>query len=116
MTWILLIVCTGFAIVRFYVPVHGINNADVFKDMAHLFVGGLFGAAIYATVAAWRISADIEQLEQLDHTNSDYTQAVRDYILILVAAHVHAKTMATQLWVMAVGLTVVEVVAFFTRG
>jgi hypothetical protein len=26
-----------------------INQADVFKDLAHCFVGGLFGAAFYST-------------------------------------------------------------------
>lgn len=35
-----------FAIARFVVPVEGaVSQPDIFKDFAHLFVGGLFGAA-----------------------------------------------------------------------
>lgn len=34
-----------FGILRFVLPASGeINQADIYKDCAHLFVGGLFGA------------------------------------------------------------------------
>lgn len=69
-----LAVAVTFGVLRFVVPVEGkIDHADVFKDLAHLFVGGCFGAAIYAR-SEWR------------------------------------------LWAIAVGLTVLEVVAFFVRA
>jgi hypothetical protein len=29
---------------RFVMPSHGIHTEDIFKDIAHLYVGGLFGA------------------------------------------------------------------------
>lgn len=44
--WIVLALCLMFAILRFTLPVHGLNFAATFKDLAHLFVGGVFGAAI----------------------------------------------------------------------
>lgn len=62
-----------FGILRFTLPVEGrIEHADIFKDLAHVFVGGLFGAAI-------------------------------------------AKNNDRCLWIVAVGLTVLEVVAFIVR-
>lgn len=44
--WIVLALCVVFAVLRFTLPVHELNFADTFKDLAHLFVGGVFGAAI----------------------------------------------------------------------
>lgn len=36
-----------FSILRFVVPVSGkVNRADIFKDLAHIWVGVLLGAAI----------------------------------------------------------------------
>lgn len=34
-----------FAGLRFILPSQGLNRKAVFKDLAHLWVGGLFGAA-----------------------------------------------------------------------
>ncbi len=68
---ILLAVCILFGGLRFVVPVSGIHAADTFKDAAHVFVGGLFGAAI--------------------------------------------ATRRRDLWAMAVGLTLVEIVAALVR-
>lgn len=43
----LIIVSILFGIARFVVPVSGqINQADIFKDMAHLWIGFVFGNAI----------------------------------------------------------------------
>lgn len=36
-----------FGFMRFAMPSHGLNFDDVFKDVAHVFVGGLFGAYLY---------------------------------------------------------------------
>ena len=68
--WLLFAIVLAFAVARFLVPAVPIDLAvtGVFKDFAHLFVGGLFGAWL----ATWE----------------------RKYLLL------------------AVGLTVVEVVAF----
>lgn len=71
--FIVVVITLGFAVSRFLVPVSGtVEKKDIYKDLAHVFVGGLFGAAIYA----W----------------SDWS-----------------------LWFLAIGLTVVELVAFFVR-
>lgn len=35
-----------FGVARLTLPAHGLQKRDVFKDLAHLWVGGLFGAAI----------------------------------------------------------------------
>lgn len=45
----LLIVAAIFGVLRFIVPVEGaIAKEDVFKDLAHIFVGFAFGYAAYA--------------------------------------------------------------------
>lgn len=73
MIYVVVFVTACFGIARFIVPVEGkIVKKDFFKDFAHLWVGGLFGAAINA---------------QTDPV----------------------------LWSLAVGLTVLEVVAFVVR-
>lgn len=36
----------GFAISRFFVPVHGLSREDVYKDMAHVFIGILLGVYV----------------------------------------------------------------------
>ena len=72
MIYVLLLITIGFGIARFIVPVEGkINKRDIFKDMAHLFVGFVFGYAA---------------------NGSDW-----------------------EPWALAVGLTVLEVVAFLVR-
>ncbi len=55
-TLALLMIAAVFGVLRFVVPVAGaINNADVFKDFAHLFVGFAFGYA--ATKKRWELWA-----------------------------------------------------------
>lgn len=45
--YIILAVSVVFGVARFIVPVEGkIIKGDIYKDMAHLWVGGLIGAAI----------------------------------------------------------------------
>jgi hypothetical protein len=46
------------AALRFALPSRGLRREDVFKDAAHLWVGGLFGAAI-ASGAGWLWGAAI---------------------------------------------------------
>jgi hypothetical protein len=44
---IILVISSLFiAIARFIVPVNGLNQQDIYKDFAHLFVGCLFGIAL----------------------------------------------------------------------
>lgn len=44
---ILAAVAIVFGVLRFVLPVEGkINKADIYKDLAHLFVGGVFGAGL----------------------------------------------------------------------
>lgn len=73
MLMVVVFVTLVFGLLRFTLPVEGkINKKDIFKNLAHLWVGGLFGAAI-ALQTTW------------------------------------------ELWVLAIGLTVLEVVAFLVR-
>ncbi len=44
--WLCIGMGVGFAVLRFTLPSHGLNSQDIFKDLAHLFVGGMFGAFI----------------------------------------------------------------------
>lgn len=76
-TLFLIDVCVIVAILRFVIPMPGLDlsAASVYKDAAHLFVGGLFGAAVASSLG--RLKA------------------------------------GRALWLMAVALTIVEVVAFF---
>ena len=68
----LVVACVMLGALRLALPSNGINPSDVFKDLAHLFVGGLFGAAINAKTD-WR------------------------------------------LWIAAVGMVALEIVAFVTK-
>jgi hypothetical protein len=72
-TLALLIAAAVFGVLRFVLPVEGrIEQADIFKDLAHVFVGFAFGYAGYAR---------------------------------------NRK----ELWSIAIGLTILEVVAFVVR-
>lgn len=47
--YVLLAVCAVFGVLRFILPVSGkVEKKDIFKSLAHVFVGGLFGAAFTA--------------------------------------------------------------------
>lgn len=88
MPWIILLTL-AFGIGRFFVPVLGrISNDDFFKDAAHLFVGGLFGTAIYAT---------------------------RRIGIVLQISFWKAFKAEWKWWALAIGLTILEVVAFLVR-
>lgn len=87
-----------FGVARFVVPVAGaINKADIFKDMAHIFVGGLFGAAILATVLKKYISS-YWSLYALPEA--------------VVGLQGKVNKLCLYLWTLALGLSILEVVAF----
>lgn len=87
----LVLIAAAFGVARFIVPVTGgIEQAGIFKDLAHCFVGGLFGAAICATA----------------RTAPPYPRQV-DLLLSLIVEW--------RLWSLAWGLTALEVVAFLVR-
>jgi len=65
-----------------------IHHDDIFKDLAHLFVGSLFGSAILASVLARRISLGYVDLRKM------------------------VVSMATWFWFVAIVMTVLEVGAF----
>jgi nucleoside recognition membrane protein YjiH len=85
---VVLVLAVLIGIARFVLPVEGrISHDDIFKDIAHLFVGGVFGAAILATHHACDIITPL-------------------WLAML-------KTW--RLWTIAWGLTVLEVIAFIAR-
>lgn len=93
MFWICSLITLGFAIARFIVPVEGkIAHEDIFKDAAHLWVGFLFGAAAFNR-EKWPYRTLLTG-EKLDNLNRSYR---------------------FWWWVLPVGLTAVEVLAFFVR-
>jgi hypothetical protein len=53
------------SILRFTLPVTGqINKQDIYKDLAHLFVGGVFGSAIETKDRwLWIIAGSLTVLE-----------------------------------------------------
>lgn len=64
--WLLFFVAVGFGIARFLVPVEGaIAAEDIFKDMAHLVVGFMFGYAAYARnrKELWAIAVSLTMVE-----------------------------------------------------
>lgn len=51
---VMLAIAVVFGILRFVLPVEGVvNKRDVFKDLAHIFVGVLFGLAMAFNELAW---------------------------------------------------------------
>lgn len=54
MFYIALILWVVFAAGRLYfVPVGGLRKQDIFKDLAHIYVGCLFGAGFYNLTYLW---------------------------------------------------------------
>lgn len=78
----------GFAVARFTLPVSGLDSRDMFKDLAHIWVGCLLGAAVFAP--------------SYNQDRSDYPNDAGDRKILL--------------WILFCGLTLAEVVAFLFRG
>ncbi len=93
---VLFFVSLVFAIARFIVPVEGtINHADIFKDMAHIWVGVLFGVAV--AVSVFKVQWPYKNLLSSDELTA------------------WSKAWRSGFWILAIGLTAIEVVAFFAR-
>jgi hypothetical protein len=115
----LLLVCIAFAGLRFTLPVRGLDLRDTFKDLAHVFVGGLFGAAIYATCS--RMNAEIlKAAKELRSRKFAATESHKERIdqraSAAIACAEASESRPWQLWAMAGGLTACEVVAALVRG
>lgn len=55
MYWLPILIAIGFGIARLSMPVVSeVHREDLFKDFAHLFVGGMFGAGLRADYQVWR--------------------------------------------------------------
>jgi hypothetical protein len=60
MYWFLFLVSLVFAVLRFIVPVSGkINKQDVYKDLAHLWVGFLLGFCFYDFTMRYALEEDL---------------------------------------------------------
>lgn len=60
---VLIVVSVVFGVARFVVPVSGaINRADIYKDLAHIWVGILIGVAIERP-ELWWLPAGLTVLE-----------------------------------------------------
>jgi len=95
----------AFGIGRFLMPATGqINQEDVFKDVSHLFVGGLYGGAILATIVRLHWKRFFATLTMTTVSAEVYArvQGIVQY----------ATYRSRQLWALALGLTLLEVVAF----
>lgn len=94
---IIFAIAVAFGVLRFIVPVSGtINTNDIYKDLAHCFVSGVFVAAFMRTRQQMAILLD-----------TVYTLPQRIFFATLDE---------WQLWSIAWGLTTLEVVAFFVRS
>lgn len=91
---VILALAIAFAVLRFLIPLHGLDLSvpTVFKDLAHVFVGFLFGAGFLGVLH------------------------------FLVARHEAAEMSAVRsvelgvfLGILGALLTIVEVIAFFSR-
>ena len=87
----ILVITAIVGVGRFFVPVSGLDSADIYKDIAHIWVGILVGAAWYAP---WEV-IDPEEIGRVNKSVGD------DKIL---------------LFVLALGLTLVEVIAVIVRS
>lgn len=82
MIYVIFLITVAIGVARFIVPVSGeLNTADIYKDLAHLWVGFLFGW-FAANLKIWNTS-------RIDVPWSG------------------------RILLMAIGLTVLEVIAFF---
>lgn len=60
---LLIFVAAVFGILRFLLPVAGkVNRADIYKDLAHIFVGFLLGYG-FADHAGWWLAGALTVLE-----------------------------------------------------
>jgi hypothetical protein len=85
-----------FALLRFALPSTGeIHGDDVFKDLAHLWVGGLFGAALALTLTP---------PPEIDYPANARASAIRE---------ARRSFWITLLWSLTFAMTVLEAVAFF---
>lgn len=86
MLWVLLYITAVFGILRFTLPVEGrINKKDIYKDLAHIWIGLLFGMALATTDV-------VQYVDGSWGLDSNW-----------------------WIWAMAIGITVLEVVAFVVR-
>ena len=104
MIYLVAVVTVIFAVLRMVLPSSGhVNHDDIFKDLAHLYVGGMFGAAI-----AWTYVAVVpSRIRQFSPT---YSEAIA-----VVDFRERAATYAVVFWVIAIVLCVVEGAVFFTK-
>lgn len=101
MRYLVLVLCLMFAVARFTMPATGtIQHDDIFKDLVHLFVGMLFGAA----VLAYNLRAAVKSITTIwaPSTGSAMPEFV-DSVLLQAGRFCLAS---------AVGMTILEVIAF----
>lgn len=61
---VLVVISVAFGVARFVVPVTGrVNKADIFKDLAHIWVGLLLGVAIVMGDWWWSLPVGLTVLE-----------------------------------------------------
>ena len=93
----------AFGVGRFLMPATGqINQEDLFKDASHLFIGGLYGAAILSTVVKLRWRRFLKLLTHVSPVIHAEANAMMSY----------ATYRSNQVWELAIGLTILEIAAF----
>lgn len=106
MYWLPILIAIGFGIARLSMPVVSeVHREDLFKDFAHLFVGAMFGAAVRATV--WFL-----------RNKKRMRSYVRPNDISIVPSLLATQTRELRdesrlYWALFVGLTVLEVFAFY---
>lgn len=107
MPYILLIVTIVFATARFIVPVTGkINKSDIFKDMAHIWIGILIGIA-WLVVLLRRVVEEAKRRSRLT--------GEQNWSWWVVTELLQYTNNAAWYVYLAVILTIIEVIAFLVR-
>lgn len=99
------LLCIVFGAYRLYLPVVSeIHHEDIFKDMAHLLVGGVFGMSL-AFSMVWRT---VRRLRDLIAEYSPGSPAVS----AITGAKDSFRELGGYFWIMFWVMVVLEVVAF----
>lgn len=106
---LVILACIGFGIARLMMPtVSEIHREDLFKDFAHLFQGGLYGAALFAfalrpvmrrALGSWGCELYCSRAVDLLDTPAHVVDGV-------------LKSAGKRMLVLAVAMTILEIIAF----
>jgi hypothetical protein len=117
----LALVTVVFAVLRlFIVPARPLATEDIFKDLAHLWVGGLLMAA---AVVTWMILKSLRKLAdkcsnesilcfQRGDEEKHWLWRDRSLAITWAIEQIALPRIVKWFWILGLGLTAVEIIAF----